>query len=43
LISGQGKYPGYSFYNVAGKAIKDKDKGEGLNEAQPIDMKSLLP
>ena len=43
LISGQGKYPGYSFYNVAGKTIKDKDKGEGLNEAQPIDIKSLLP
>jgi NADH-quinone oxidoreductase subunit I len=43
LISGQGKYPGYSFYNVAGKSIKDKDKGEALNEAQPVDVRSLLP
>jgi NADH-quinone oxidoreductase subunit I len=43
LISGQGKYPGYSFYNVAGKTIKDKDKGEALNEAQPVDVRSLLP
>ena len=43
LISGQGKYPGYSFYHVAGKAIKDKDKGESLNEATHIDARSLLP
>ncbi|HIG41022.1 MAG: NADH-quinone oxidoreductase subunit NuoI [bacterium] len=43
LIDGQGKYPGYSFYNVAGKSIKDKDKGEALNEAPPIDVRSLLP
>ena len=43
LIDGQGKYPGYSFYNVAGKSIKDKDKGEALNEAQPVDVRSLLP
>jgi NADH-quinone oxidoreductase subunit I len=43
LISGQGKYPGYSFYNVAGKTIEGKDKGEALNEASPIDIRSLLP
>lgn len=43
LISGQGKYPGYSFYNVAGKTIKDKDKGQALNEAEPVNVKSLLP
>ena len=43
LISGQGKYPGYNFYRVAGLAIKDKGKGEAENEAPPVDVRSLLP
>lgn len=43
LISGQGKYPGYNFYRVAGMSIKDKDKGEAENEAPPVDLRSLLP
>jgi NADH-quinone oxidoreductase subunit I len=43
LISGEGKYPGYSFYNVAGKSIKNKDKGEARNESPPVDVRSLLP
>jgi len=43
LISGQGKYPGYNFYRVAGMTIKDKDKGEAENEAPPVDVRSLLP
>lgn len=43
LISGEGKYPGYNFYRVAGLKIKDKDKGEAENEAEPIDFKKLLP
>jgi len=43
LISGTGKYPGYSFYNVAGLAIKNKAKGEAENEAPPVDVRSLLP
>ena len=43
LISGQGKYPGYNFYRVAGMSIKDKDKGEAENEAPPVDVRSLLP
>lgn len=43
LIQGTGKYPGYNFYRVAGKAIGGKDKGEAENEAPPIDVKSLLP
>ncbi|MDE0930367.1 MAG: NADH-quinone oxidoreductase subunit NuoI [Pseudomonadales bacterium] len=43
LISGQGKYHGYSFYNVSGKSIEDKDKGEARNEAPPVDVRSLLP
>ncbi len=43
LIDGQGKYPGYSFYNVAGKSIAGKDKGDGDGEAPPVDIHSLLP
>ena len=43
LISGVGKYPGYSFYNVAGLAIKGKAKGEAENESLPVDVHSLLP
>jgi len=43
LISGEGKYPGYSFYNVCGKAIDSKDKGEALNESEPVNVRSLLP
>ena len=43
LIDGPGKYPDYSFYNVSGKAIGGKDKGEAQNEAPPVDVRSLLP
>lgn len=43
LIDGPGKYHDYNFYRVAGLAIAGKDKGEAQNEAQPIDVKSLLP
>jgi NADH-quinone oxidoreductase subunit I len=43
LIQGVGKYPGYNFYRIAGKAVGGKDKGEAENEAAPIDVKSLLP
>jgi NADH-quinone oxidoreductase subunit I len=43
LISGTGKYPGYSFYHVAGLAIGGKDKGEAENEASPVDVRSLMP
>jgi len=43
LISGQGKYPGYDFWRHAGVAIGGKDKGEGLDEAPPVDPKELLP
>jgi NADH-quinone oxidoreductase subunit I len=43
LISGEGKYPGYHFYKVAGLKIGGKDKGEAQNEESPIDVKSLLP
>jgi len=43
LIKGEGKYPGYNFYRVAGLAIKNKGKGEGEEERPPVDVKSLLP
>ena len=43
LISGTGKYHDYHFYNVSGKAITGKGKGEAQKEAEPVDVRSLLP
>ena len=43
LISGPGKYPDYNFYRVSGLAIAGKPKGSAQNEAQPVNVKSLLP
>ncbi len=43
LISGEGKYPGYHFYKVAGLSIKGKGKGESLNESKPVDIRSIMP
>ena len=43
LIDGPGKYPGYNYYKVAGLSIKGKDKGEAINESEPVDVKSLMP
>ena len=43
LIDGPGKYPDYSFWRIAGKAIGGKDKGEAENEAPPVDVRRLLP
>ncbi len=43
LISGEGKYPGYNFYRVAGLAIGGKGKGEGIEELPPVDVRSLMP
>lgn len=43
LISGEGKHRGYRFWQVAGKAIAGKDKGEAENEAAPVDLKDLRP
>ncbi len=42
-ISGEGKYPGYNFYRVAGLAFGDKDKGDAENEEKPVDIHSLIP
>ena len=43
LISGVGKYPDYNFYRVSGLAIAGKPKGTAQNEAQPIDVRGLMP
>lgn len=43
LIDGQGKYPGYNFYRVAGVEIGEKGKGEARNEKPPVDPRGLLP
>lgn len=42
-IDGPGKYPGYNFYQVAGLAIKGKDKGQGIEEQPPVDVRSVMP
>ena len=43
LIDGEGKYPGYEFYDIAGIELEGKEKGEGKSEDPPVDIKSLLP
>jgi NADH-quinone oxidoreductase subunit I len=43
LIAGPGKYPDYNFYRVAGLAIAGKPKGAAQNEAEPVNVKGLLP
>ncbi|MDT8854175.1 NADH-quinone oxidoreductase subunit NuoI [Paracoccaceae bacterium Fryx2] len=43
LISGEGKHAGYRYWDVAGKAIAGKDKGEAENESPPVDLRDLRP
>ena len=43
LVSGQGKYPGYNFYRIAGVKIPGKERGEAENESPPVDVRTLLP
>ncbi|MEO8601972.1 MAG: NADH-quinone oxidoreductase subunit NuoI [bacterium] len=43
LIDGEGKYPGYNFWRVAGVQIGGKDKGEAEREAPPTDLRRLMP
>ena len=43
LIAGTGKNPDYNFYRLAGLSIAGKPKGAALSEAQPIDVRTLLP
>ena len=42
-IYGPGKNPDYNFYRVAGMAIAGKPNGAARNEAEPINVKGLLP
>ncbi|MDZ7827423.1 MAG: NADH-quinone oxidoreductase subunit NuoI [Gammaproteobacteria bacterium] len=43
LIDGPGKYHDYSFWQVAGKAIAAKEKGEAEREQPPGDVHDLMP
>lgn len=43
LISGPGKDHNYNFYRVAGLSVAGKPKGAAQNEAEPVDVKTLLP
>jgi NADH-quinone oxidoreductase subunit I len=43
LIDGTGKYHDYNFYHHAGLAIEGKDKGEGIDELLPVDVKDIMP
>ena len=43
LMGGAGKYHEYNFYRVSGVPIEGKKTGEGIEDASPVDVKSLLP
>jgi NADH-quinone oxidoreductase subunit I len=43
LIDGEGKYPGYNYYRVAGLNIAGKDTGQAEHEAPPADIRTVLP
>ena len=43
LISGPGKYPGYSFYRMAGMAFAGHPKGSGDEDRPPEDLQRLMP
>ncbi len=43
LVDGQGKYPGYDFYKVAGVIVPGKGKNGSPTEEPPVDLRSLLP
>jgi NADH-quinone oxidoreductase subunit I len=43
LISGPGKYHDYDFYQEAGVAVGAKGRGEGEQEAAPVNVRGLLP
>ncbi len=43
LISGEGKYYGYNYYNIAGVAVSGRKMGEGAEDYPPVDIHSLLP
>ncbi len=43
LISGTGKYPDYNYYKTCSVIITGKAKGEAVNEAPPVNVRSLMP
>lgn len=43
LIDGTGKHPHYNFYRHSGVTLSNKDKGAGLNEKAPVNVRSNLP
>jgi NADH-quinone oxidoreductase subunit I len=43
LISGPGKYHDYDFYKVSAVAVEGKEKGEGIEDDPPVDVKGLMP
>ena len=43
LISGEGKYHDYNFYEIAGVDMGVKGKGAGPNELPPVDVNDLMP
>jgi len=43
LIDGPGKYHDYNFYKVAGLKIGSRDKGEGIEEKPPVDVRDIMP
>jgi len=43
LVDGEGKYPGYDFYKVAGVTVPGKARDGGEGGEPPVDLRSLLP
>jgi len=43
LVDGQGKYPGYDFYKVAGVVLPGQAPKGSATQEPPVDLKSLLP
>ena len=45
LVSGEGKYPGYDFYQQSGVSLKgiEAEKRSGGRRRSPVDSRSLLP
>lgn len=43
LVDGEGKYPGYDFYKVAGVTVPGKGKDGREGGEPPVDLRSLLP
>ena len=42
-VSGPGKHPEYSFWQVSGVKIAGKEKGQAINEEPPTNYRSNMP